>query len=112
MGDSENFEAHVDHVPSNICWLHLTVPSARYNDSQYENKQADMCSSFVSFCLVYTHSIQSGQSNALSPNSPSLTTPNPLTPDLAAGVALHATLIGTLLSSLLRPDHWTGSHLS
>jgi len=39
-----------------------------------------------------------------------MTTPNPLTPDLAAGVALHVTLAGTMVSKFLRPDHRSSLH--
>lgn len=41
-----------------------------------------------------------------------MTTPNPLNPDLAAGVALHATLVGTMISSVLRQDHLADLHYS
>jgi hypothetical protein len=39
-----------------------------------------------------------------------MTIPSQLTPDLAAGVALHATLVGTMVSSLLRSDHQADVH--
>lgn len=43
------------------------------------------------------------------PSARSATSPTSLSADVAAGAALNATLTGTLIPSLLRPDYWTDS---
>lgn len=62
------------------------------------------------FYAAYAHPIQIDRPNSFSPTSPPTTTPNVLTPNLAAGVALHTTPTRTMASSLLQPNHWANPH--